>query len=117
MTELADAGSVAGARTAGADRIFNTKQQAVQINRDDLRGVDGREAAAIGKPAGAEVPAAFGCCTYVAIQLRRVSPAAACEICVFTIGLIARRVGIIPIAIQNRAVRHGHDAAMRRGAL
>src|ERR1700681_2996145 len=104
MSELAEAGSLVGALTAGADCIFKSKQQAVQINRDDLRGVDGREAPAIGEPAGAEVPAAFSRRTHVAINLPRNTPTATCELCVFTVGFIARRIGIIPIAVQNRAV-------------
>ncbi len=99
-------------RTTGSNRLLESKQQAVKIDRNDLGGVDGFEGLAIGEPARAEVPAALGRRPNVAIQLLRSPAAALREPGVFAIGLIARRVGVVPVAVEHRAVRHGNDPTM-----
>src|SRR6202020_601727 len=116
VSELSHAGGIVNPRATRTDGLLKTKQKTVQIDRDDLGGVDGLQGLAIGKPARAEVPAAFGRRPYVAIQLRRDTPAALGERRVFAIGLIARRVGIVPIAVERGTIGHENDAAMGRAS-
>src|ERR1700735_1755886 len=99
MRELCRTGGIAGPRATRTDGLFQPKQQAIEIDWDDLRGIDALETLAIGEPAGTEIPAAFGRCPHVAVQLLGNATTALCESRVLAIGFIARRVSVVPITV------------------
>ena len=108
---------VPGALAAGDDRALEAEQETVEVDRDDLGGVDRRHGARVREPAGAEVPAALGGGADVAEHLAARAPARARELGVLAVGLIAGRVAIVPVAIEDRAVGHRDHTAVRRARL
>ena len=103
------AGCIGAALAPRANRVLETEQQTVQIDRHDFSRIDGRAGAGVGEPARAEIPAAFRRCAYIAEHLRGRASAGVGEIDVVAIRLIARRIAIVPIAVENRAVGERHD--------
>ena len=67
----------------------------------------------IGEPARTEVPAALRRGADVAIHGARRTAAGARELHVLGVGFIAGRIAIIPIAIEDRAVRQRHHPPVR----
>ncbi len=94
------------------ERLLERVQEAVEIDGDQLDRADRREIPAVGEPAGAEVPAALGRCAKIAVDLGRRAARLARRLDVVTKGLLARRVAIVPIAVEQRAVGKPHDAPM-----
>src|ERR1700733_2992634 len=113
MRKLGHACRVVQVIAAGADGLLQPEEQAVEIDRYDLRRVDGGERAPIGEPARAEIPTALSRGPHIAIKLLRNTAAAAGEFRVLPIRLIARQIRVIPIAIQYGSICQGDDAAMR----
>ena len=93
------------------------EEQAVEIDRHQSGGVDGCERLAIGEPARAEVPSAFGGSTEIAVDFRRRPVRRASRFDILPIGLLAWAVAVIPIAVQERAIVQPHDTAMRLAGL
>ena len=102
-----------GGFVSARQRLFQLIQHAVQIDRNQIHGPNTGQCLAVGKPAGTEIPAAFGCGAQIAVDLflrtlRRIRSGN-----ILAIGLFARRRGIVLIPIQYRAARQPYDATMR----
>src|SRR5580698_6172888 len=115
--ELSTAGAIAGAFAAGTNRLLEAKEQTVQIHGRDLCGVDGTQRVRIAQPARAEIPAALGRRADVPVQLPGIAPAALGQAHILAPGFIAWRIDIVPIAIEDGAIRQPHHAAYRAGSL
>src|SRR5579863_6396566 len=101
------------ALAADTNRVLQSKQQTVEIDRHDFGGVDRGARAAVSEPARTEIPAAFRSRPNVAKHLSHRAAARLRKLRVFPIGLIARAIAIVPIAIEYRSVRHGYHAPVR----
>src|ERR1019366_4975464 len=88
------------ALASSSDRILEPEQQTIQVNGHDFRGVDRRTRMRIREPARTEIPAAFRGSANIVIQLRRLAPAVARELAVLAVGLVARSIAIVPVAIE-----------------
>ena len=95
------------------DRQLRLVQQAVEIGRNEIGRVDRAERLAVRQPARAEVPAAFGRGSQIAVDVGDRPARVARRRDIFAIGFLAWRVAIVPVAIEQRAVAQSHDAAMR----
>ena len=112
LAELVAAACVVG-RISAAQRLFELIEQRVEIGRHELDGADRGERFAIGEPARAEVPAAFGCGTQVSIHLLLRSLGRLRGKDVLAIGLVARCGAVVPVAIEQFTTLQTHDTSMR----
>ena len=104
-------------RAACHDGFLEVVHQAVQVDRHDRGGADGRQRLAVAEPARTEIPAALGARAQVAPDFRsRPASRRLRGLHVLQVGLVARRRARIPVAIQDRAVGHRHHVRGGRAA-
>ena len=105
------------------DETLETEENAVQIRRHDGRGHDRGEVVSLGEPARTEVPATFARGADIPIDVARLlgadaDCAASTSVCH---DFIAGHRHVIPIAIEQAAIRHSDDPPVctsgRQGAL
>ncbi|MNS78348.1 hypothetical protein D3C72_1119570 [compost metagenome] len=94
------------------DSAFQLKQERIQIDRDKLRGANAGETPGIAQPAGGVVPARRRACPQIPIDFVWWSPRMFGRFHVFYPGLVTRRVAVVPVAVEQRAVRHAHHVAI-----
>ncbi len=85
-------------------------EQRIEVDGQDAGGADGRQPVRIVQPARAEVPARFGTGAQVTINLVPRPATGAGGLDVFAIGLLARRIALVPVTVEHHAVGQA-DAA------
>ena len=106
---LRSASAVPGCLAGAGEGFLQMEHQGIEIDRDNRGGANGGELLRIIHPAGAEIPAGGGGGAQVAIDLGcRTIRVAFGGFDVVKPGLGARGVVIVPVAVEQRAVRHPH---------
>jgi hypothetical protein len=112
--ELRRAALVPGGPAARRDALLHRQHEAVEVDRHDIGGAHRGEHGRIAEPARAEIPSALRGCAQMALHHRRwPSFVRGRGSDIFGMGFVARCVPVVPIAVEQAAVRHPDDAFAR----
>src|SRR5690606_29535893 len=97
-------GGIAGLFAGTGDGGFQVVQQAVEVHRHARGHVDRVQAHRVVQPAAREVPAALGAGAQLAVDLGGRAVGGGRGLAVLDVRLRARRVAVVPVAVEQAAV-------------